>query len=72
MSFRASPFGAAGDERSFGIPSSSYRSFYGSWFPLTGDSDYQGQPFDFLVDGEFVRMSIEEFLIAKGISAVII
>ncbi|MQL73330.1 hypothetical protein Taro_005671 [Colocasia esculenta] len=34
-----------------------------------GDSDYQPQPFDFLIDGEFVRMSLEEFLLAKGISA---
>ncbi|RWR83210.1 ribosome biogenesis protein WDR12 [Cinnamomum micranthum f. kanehirae] len=29
----------------------------------------QPQPFDFLIDGELVRMSLEEFLIAKGISA---
>uniref|UniRef100_A0A1D1Z622 Ribosome biogenesis protein WDR12 homolog n=1 Tax=Anthurium amnicola TaxID=1678845 RepID=A0A1D1Z622_9ARAE len=34
-----------------------------------GDSDYQPQPFDFMVNGELVRMSLEEFLLAKGISA---
>ncbi|XP_059670444.1 ribosome biogenesis protein WDR12 homolog isoform X2 [Cornus florida] len=27
------------------------------------------EPFDFLIDGELVRMSLEEFLLAKGISA---
>ncbi|KAI5442797.1 ribosome biogenesis protein WDR12 homolog [Lathyrus oleraceus] len=31
--------------------------------------DYESEPFDFLIDGEFVRMSLEEFLLAKGISA---
>ncbi|XP_058778832.1 ribosome biogenesis protein WDR12 homolog [Vicia villosa] len=31
--------------------------------------DYVTEPFDFLIDGEFVRMSLEEFLLAKGISA---
>ncbi|CAI8594260.1 unnamed protein product [Vicia faba] len=31
--------------------------------------DYVKEPFDFLIDGEFVRMSLEEFLLAKGISA---
>lgn len=36
------------------------------------DSDYQPEPFDFLIDGEFVRMSLEQFLLAKGISAVIL
>ncbi|GMH21763.1 hypothetical protein Nepgr_023605 [Nepenthes gracilis] len=34
-----------------------------------GSSDWKPEPFDFLIDGEFVRMSLEEFLIAKGISA---
>lgn len=38
---------------------------------LSGDSDHQPQPFDFLVDGELVRMPLEQFLLAKGISAVI-
>lgn len=36
------------------------------------DADYQPEPFDFLIDGEFVRMSLEQFLLAKGISAVIL
>lgn len=34
------------------------------------DSDWKSEPFDFLIDGELVRLSLEEFLIAKGISAV--
>ncbi|KAL6011987.1 WD repeat-containing protein 12 [Asimina triloba] len=34
-----------------------------------GDSDFQPLPFDFLIDGELVRMSLGEFLLAKGISA---
>ncbi|XP_068655430.1 ribosome biogenesis protein WDR12 homolog [Aristolochia californica] len=34
-----------------------------------GDPDCEDQPFDFLIDGELVRMSLEEFLHAKGISA---
>ncbi|CAO2816370.1 unnamed protein product [Amaranthus hypochondriacus] len=33
------------------------------------DSDWEPEPFDFLIDGELVRMSLEEFLLAKGISA---
>ncbi|XP_010939153.1 ribosome biogenesis protein WDR12 homolog [Elaeis guineensis] len=33
------------------------------------DSEYQFQPFDFLVDGELIRMPLEQFLLAKGISA---
>lgn len=33
------------------------------------DSDWEPKPFDFLIDGELVRMSLEEFLLAKGISA---
>ncbi|KAJ6823720.1 ribosome biogenesis protein WDR12-like protein isoform X2 [Iris pallida] len=32
-------------------------------------SETQHQPFDFLVDGELVRMPLEQFLMAKGISA---
>ncbi|KNA05180.1 hypothetical protein SOVF_192760 [Spinacia oleracea] len=32
-------------------------------------SDWEPEPFDFLIDGELVRMSLEEFLVAKGISA---
>ncbi|KAG9439427.1 hypothetical protein H6P81_019592 [Aristolochia fimbriata] len=34
-----------------------------------GDPDCEYQPFDFVIDGELVRMSLEEFLHAKGISA---
>ncbi|KAK1292892.1 hypothetical protein QJS10_CPB17g01965 [Acorus calamus] len=34
-----------------------------------GDPEYELQPFDFLIDGELVRMSLEQFLMAKGISA---
>lgn len=30
------------------------------------------QPFDFLVDGELIRTSLEQFLLSKGISAVCI
>ncbi|XP_010936314.1 ribosome biogenesis protein WDR12 homolog [Elaeis guineensis] len=33
------------------------------------DSEFQFQPFDFLVDGELIRMPLEQFLLAKGISA---
>ncbi|GAU36353.1 hypothetical protein TSUD_321920, partial [Trifolium subterraneum] len=32
------------------------------------DEDYETEVFDFLIDGEFVRMSLEQFLLAKGIS----
>lgn len=39
---------------------------------MFADADHQLEPFDFLIDGEFVRMSLEQFLLAKGISAVII
>ncbi|KAG5112121.1 hypothetical protein AAZX31_13G042600 [Glycine max] len=35
----------------------------------SNDADHQPEPFDFLIDGEFVRMSLEQFLLAKGISA---
>ncbi|XP_021724368.1 ribosome biogenesis protein WDR12 homolog [Chenopodium quinoa] len=33
------------------------------------DSDWEPEPFDFLIDGELVRLSLEEFLLAKRISA---
>ncbi|KAK6152621.1 hypothetical protein DH2020_012260 [Rehmannia glutinosa] len=33
------------------------------------NEDWNAEPFDFLIDGELVRMSLEEFLLAKGISA---
>ncbi|KAL3844606.1 hypothetical protein ACJIZ3_002009 [Penstemon smallii] len=33
------------------------------------NEDWISEPFDFLIDGELVRMSLEEFLLAKGISA---
>ncbi|KAK4794832.1 hypothetical protein SAY86_012826 [Trapa natans] len=32
------------------------------------NSDWEAEPFDFLIDGELVRMSLEQFLLAKGIS----
>lgn len=38
---------------------------------MAGNPDWESQPFDFLIDGELVRMSIEHFLLAKGISPVI-
>ncbi|GLT72193.1 hypothetical protein SLA2020_441470 [Shorea laevis] len=34
-----------------------------------GNPDWKAEPFDFLIDGELVRMSLETFLLAKGISA---
>ncbi|KAJ4966591.1 hypothetical protein NE237_018440 [Protea cynaroides] len=34
-----------------------------------GNSNWKTQPFDFLIDGELVRMPLEHFLVAKGISA---
>ncbi|KAF2299327.1 hypothetical protein GH714_031567 [Hevea brasiliensis] len=34
-----------------------------------GNPDWENEPFDFLIDGELVRMSLEQFLLAKGISA---
>ncbi|GAV65690.1 WD40 domain-containing protein/NLE domain-containing protein [Cephalotus follicularis] len=34
-----------------------------------GDPELQTEPFDFLIDGELVRMSLQQFLLAKGISA---
>ncbi|PIA61940.1 hypothetical protein AQUCO_00200139v1 [Aquilegia coerulea] len=35
----------------------------------SGTSSWEPIPFDFIIDGELVRMSLEEFLLAKGISA---
>nr|KAJ0206477.1 hypothetical protein LSAT_V11C500278190 [Lactuca sativa] len=35
----------------------------------SGNDDWKHEPFDFLIDGELVRMSLEDFLLAKGISA---
>ncbi|GFZ19243.1 transducin/WD40 repeat-like superfamily protein [Actinidia rufa] len=35
----------------------------------SGNADWKPEPFDFLINGELVRMSLEEFLLAKGISA---
>ncbi|XP_019181280.1 PREDICTED: ribosome biogenesis protein WDR12 homolog isoform X1 [Ipomoea nil] len=34
-----------------------------------GDDDWKPEPFDFLIGGELIRMSLEEFLLAKKISA---
>ncbi|CAH9145400.1 unnamed protein product [Cuscuta epithymum] len=34
-----------------------------------GNDDWKSEPFDFLIGGEFIRMSLEEFLLAKNISA---
>ncbi|KAM7464985.1 hypothetical protein LguiB_012547 [Lonicera macranthoides] len=36
---------------------------------LDGITYWNSEPFDFLIDGELVRMSLENFLFAKGISA---
>uniref|UniRef100_J3MMP5 Ribosome biogenesis protein WDR12 homolog n=1 Tax=Oryza brachyantha TaxID=4533 RepID=J3MMP5_ORYBR len=36
---------------------------------LAASAGHQTQPFDFLVDGELVRLPLQEFLLAKGISA---
>lgn len=33
-----------------------------------GNDDWKHEPFDFIIDGEFIRMSLEEFLLAKNIS----
>ncbi|KAG5624788.1 hypothetical protein H5410_010006, partial [Solanum commersonii] len=38
-------------------------------FLKAGKDDWNPEPLDFLIDGELVRMSLEEFLLAKGISA---
>ncbi|KAL0423012.1 UNVERIFIED_CONTAM: Ribosome biogenesis protein WDR12 [Sesamum radiatum] len=35
----------------------------------SANADWKQEPFDFLIDDELVRMSLEEFLLAKGISA---
>lgn len=37
---------------------------------MSANGEWKSEPFDFLIDGEFVRMSLMEFLLAKGISAV--
>ncbi|KAL2456633.1 Transducin/WD40 repeat-like superfamily protein [Abeliophyllum distichum] len=34
-----------------------------------GVDDWQYQPFDIVIDGKYLRVSLEEFLLAKGISA---
>ncbi|GJS39792.1 ribosome biogenesis protein WDR12 [Tanacetum coccineum] len=36
----------------------------------SGNNDWTHEPFDFLIQNELVRMSLEEFLLAKSISAV--
>ena len=37
---------------------------------IIGNDDWKHEPFDFLIQNELVRMSLEEFLLAMGISAV--
>jgi ribosome biogenesis protein len=37
---------------------------------FAAEPDHQARPFDFLVDGELVRVPLQQFLNAKGISAV--
>lgn len=34
-----------------------------------GDAELESQPFDFIVDGELIRMPLERFMLTKGISA---
>ncbi|XP_050227697.1 ribosome biogenesis protein WDR12 homolog [Mercurialis annua] len=34
-----------------------------------GNPEWENHPFDFLIDGELIRLSLEQFLLAKGISA---
>ncbi|RRT44370.1 hypothetical protein B296_00030312 [Ensete ventricosum] len=34
-------------------------------------AEHETQPFDFLIDGELIRLPLEEFLLAKGISAAV-
>jgi hypothetical protein len=47
--------------------------FFYMWRCLgAGNLDWKAEPFDFLIDGELVRMSLEKFLLAKGISAVLV
>ncbi|XP_028764508.1 ribosome biogenesis protein WDR12 homolog [Neltuma alba] len=43
-------------------------SVINSLLEAAGDPDYKPEPFDILIDGELVRMSLEEFLVVKGIS----
>lgn len=40
------------------------------WRRVAASAEHETQPFDFLIDGELVRLPLEEFLLAKGISAV--
>ncbi|XP_071722846.1 ribosome biogenesis protein WDR12 homolog [Rutidosis leptorrhynchoides] len=35
----------------------------------SGKPDWKTEPFDFLIDGELVRLSLQQFLLAKGITA---
>lgn len=42
------------------------------WWFWAENSDWEPEPFDFLIDGELVRMSLERFLLVKSISAVFI
>ncbi|KAJ8771577.1 hypothetical protein K2173_026754 [Erythroxylum novogranatense] len=41
--------------------------FFG--FLRAGNPEWKSEPFDFLIDGELVRLSLDQFLLAKGISA---
>ncbi|KAJ6364715.1 hypothetical protein OIU76_029643 [Salix suchowensis] len=34
-----------------------------------GNDEWESQPFDFVIDGELVRLPLEQFVLAKGISA---
>lgn len=37
---------------------------------IIGNDDWKAEPFDFIIHGELVRMSLQDLLLAKGISAV--
>jgi NLE (NUC135) domain len=37
---------------------------------IIADPEHENQPFDFLIDGELIRMPLDQFLMAKGITAV--
>lgn len=37
---------------------------------FVADPEHGNQPFDFLIDGELIRMPLDQFLMTKGISAV--
>jgi NLE (NUC135) domain len=41
-----------------------------SFIYIIADPEHENQPFDFLIDGELIRMPLDQFLMAKGISAV--